>query len=45
MYPFRTSEEDEQIIEWLQSRLGISVADVLRLGLRALKKQEERNDK
>jgi hypothetical protein len=40
--PFRATVEDKKIIAWLQERLGISVADVLRLGIRSLMREEER---
>jgi hypothetical protein len=45
IYPFRANEEDREVMDWLQQRLGVSAADVVRLGIRALKKAEERKDK
>jgi hypothetical protein len=42
---FRATDEDKEIIAWLQEKLGISAADVIRLGIRALQRQEQRKDK
>jgi hypothetical protein len=44
-YSLRINEEDRAILDYLQGRLGLKTAQVIRLALRRLQEQEKRADK
>lgn len=42
---FRANEEDLAVLAYLQSRLGLTRPQVIKLAIRRLKQQEERAEK